>query len=521
MSRSRCLVGALLAAAAVVLVVLAAASAQPRVRGRYGGTLYVGLAAGQPDTLDPTTARTLGASTVFSAICRGLYRIDKDLQVVPDLATALPTISKDKLTYTIPLRKGVVFNDGTPFDAQAVVTSYQRHMTLPTSSVASLLSYVDSVTGSGSSTVVFHLKSRYSPLPTVLNLGIMSPAQLAKLGTNFASNPICVGPFMYDNQVVGDSVTVVKSPYYYDKGDVHFDKIVWKIIPDPAGAAAALRAGDIQVLTAIDSTQVAAVEQASNLKVLTQDALSRSLVRVNLGNKNGVGNLPYLNVGTPLASSPKLRQAFEEALDRSTYNKVVWDGLQRPACGWIPFADKAWYEATSVACTPSDPKDARKLVASSGVANPTVHLLVTPAGQRGAQFIQAAEAAVGINVVVDTTDFATSTDRTVAGDYDAYLVTVSGGSPDPGTMFQGFETSGDRNYMGYSSPRLDLVIRNGFKAMSRQARVRLYRVAQQIIQADRPVIVLTHGIQYAGVSSSVKLGTSSNDFLDYIFGQYV
>ena len=50
---------------------------------------------------------------------------------------------------------------------------------------------------------------------------------------------------------------------------------------------------------------------------------------INLGNKNGVGNLPYTNVGTPLASSPKLRQAFEEAIDRKTLNKVVFGGLVR------------------------------------------------------------------------------------------------------------------------------------------------------------------------------------------------
>ena len=48
---------------------------------------------------------------------------------------------------------------------------------------------------------------------------------------------------------------------------------------------------------------------------------------INIGNKNGVGNLPYANVGTPLASSAKLRQAFEEAIDRNTLNKVVFGGL--------------------------------------------------------------------------------------------------------------------------------------------------------------------------------------------------
>ena len=64
----------------------------------------------------------------------------------------------------------------------------------------------------------------------------MSPTQLAKLGANFGTNPICVGPFMFDHRVVGDSVTVIKSPYYYDQKDVHLDKIVFKAETDAAAA---------------------------------------------------------------------------------------------------------------------------------------------------------------------------------------------------------------------------------------------------------------------------------------------
>ena len=78
------------------------------------------------------------------------------------LAAALPVLSKDKLSYTIQLRKGVQFNDGTPFNAQAVVTTVQRYMTYPGSSRASDFASVDSVTATGPYTVVYHLKARDS-----------------------------------------------------------------------------------------------------------------------------------------------------------------------------------------------------------------------------------------------------------------------------------------------------------------------------------------------------------------------
>jgi peptide/nickel transport system substrate-binding protein len=510
----------LAAAAILALVALASAAAQPTAAGKYGGTLYVGTTSGEPGALDPTTGRTVPATLVYNAICRGLYVVNAKNELVPDLATALPTISADKLTYTVPLRKGVVFNDGTPFNAQAVVTTIHRDQTLPGSRWTSDLSYIDSVAAPDPHTVVFHLKSRFSPLPTVIGVPIMSPTQLQKLGTNFSSNPICVGPYMYDNRVEGDSVTVIKSPYYYDKYVAHFDKIVWKYFSDVVAAATALRAGDIQVLPGIDSTQLASIRQDPDLKVITTDALSRFWIRINIGNRRGIGNLPYQNVGTPLASSPKLRQAFEEAINRTTFNKLVFGGLARPGCTFIPYALTAWYGPTDVPCTPYDPADAKKLVAASGIRNPTVHLLTgnQTTVLRAAQFIQAAEAAVGINLVIDTTDLPTGTERSISGNYDAYIISTTA-DIDPGPNFLSFYTAaGSLNYMGYTNPRLEFVIANSFKATTLKVRQTLYRIAQQIVMNDRPDIVLIHGVTYAGHAANVKLGTTMFD--DYVFGQY-
>ena len=96
---------------------------------RNGGTLVVGLAE-DPDALDPTLARTFVGRIVFAHMCEKLYDLNAKLQIVPQLAAALPQISTDKLTYTIRLRPGIRFNDGTPMNAQAVKASIDRHRTL-------------------------------------------------------------------------------------------------------------------------------------------------------------------------------------------------------------------------------------------------------------------------------------------------------------------------------------------------------------------------------------------------------
>src|SRR5262245_31879074 len=111
--------------AALALGVLGPAAARIGAAPKYGGELVVGLSQGDPATLDPTlTASTaLSVNQILYTMCEPLYDRDSKLRSRPVLAAALPEISRNKLTYTVQLRKGIEFNDGTPFNAQAVVTT--------------------------------------------------------------------------------------------------------------------------------------------------------------------------------------------------------------------------------------------------------------------------------------------------------------------------------------------------------------------------------------------------------------
>ena len=242
---------------------------------------------------------------------------------------------------------------------------------------------------------------------------VLSPTQLAKLGDDFATNPVCVGPFMFDHRVAGDNVTVIKSPYYYDQKRrlPRQDRL-------QADARRGGRGGGAQggrhpgARLRSSPTELPAVQQNSSLRVLQRAQLGWRGIVINIGNKNGVGNLPYTNVGTPLASSAKLRQAFEEAIDRDDAEQ---GRLRRPRPSR---AARRSRRRTPPGTTRrrsrarrTTPQHAKKLVAASGFSNPTVHLLTPNATDqlRLAQFIQAQEAAVGINVVIDSTDAATAT----------------------------------------------------------------------------------------------------------------
>src|SRR4051795_11764550 len=258
----------LLAIGGIALVAVnAATSASKPPALKNGGTLTIGLAE-DPDALDPTLARTFVGRMVFLHMCEKLYDLNRKLEIVPQLAASLPELSSDKKTVTIALRHGIKFNDGTALDAAAVKKSLDRHKTLRGSTRASEISPVTSVDTRGNFTVVLHLSERYSPLTAQLadRAGmIMSPKALDDLGDRFATNPVCVGPFMFKERQAGDHITLEKSPYYYNKKAVHLNSIVFKIIVDPSARAQNLRSHDVDAISALASTELQSVQHDRSL----------------------------------------------------------------------------------------------------------------------------------------------------------------------------------------------------------------------------------------------------------------
>ena len=504
---------AVLALVAACVAALAAAVAAARTTRssadiKNGGTLTIGLAE-EPDALDPTVARTFVGRIVFLAMCEKLYDLDSHLNIVPQLATALPQVSKDKLTYTIKVRKGVKFNDGTAFNAAAVKTTLERDLTLKGSVRASEISPIKSVDAPNATTVVLHLSSPYSPLTAQLadRAGmVLSPKALAAGGT-FAQNPVCVGPFMYKDRVAGDHITLVKSPYYYDKAKVHLASIVYRIMTDPSSRTQALRAGDIQVEDRIQSTDVPTLQKDSTVTVKKAITIGYQGLTINIGNKNGLLK-PYSNVGTDIARSQYIRTAFDAALDRTTINKVVFGGLNQPDC--YPIAPVSpWYKPTTkgLACDlHANVNLAKQLVKASGIANPSVSLMLggtDPVNARLGQVIQSMEDAVGIKVSVTPTQFTTALNRADAGTFDAFAVGWSGRVDPDGNIYGFVATPGTLNDSGFTNSKLDYILNGARKSLSTKSRTTLYRAAMQIIHRQRPLIYLYHPVNYYGVTKKV------------------
>jgi peptide/nickel transport system substrate-binding protein len=497
-----------LAIGAVALAAVAAASFASPPLVKNGGTLTIGLAS-DPDALDPTLARTFVGRIVFMHMCEKLYDIDAQVNIVPELAAAMPKFSTNKKTVMITLRKGIKFNDGSVFDATAVKQSLERHKTLPRSARASELAPVASIDTQGDYTVILHLANRYAPITAQLadrSGMIMSPKALNDLGANFATNPVCVGPFMFKDRVAGDHITLVKSPNYYAKNKVHLDSIVFKIIADPSARSQNLRSHDIDVEDTIPSTELPSIMHDSSLRVIKSVSIGYQGITINIGNKNGL-NKTYENIGTAFAKSADLRQAFELAFDRTLLNHVVFGGTQKPGC--FPFPPQSpYYAATKgIPChLKANVAAAKAAFKRSGATAPVdVHMTTAtdPIAARTGALVQGMEKKVGFNVILDPTEFTTALNRADAGKFEAFVVGWSGRVDPDGNFYQFVNSKGSQNDSGYVNVDVDTATNKARAILDQSKRIAQYHVALKQVLKDLPLIYAYYPINRFGVAKNV------------------
>ena len=509
LTRARSALLALVALGVLALVVATAATSASGPKLKNGGTLTIGLAE-DPDALDPSLARTFVGRIIFLHMCEKLYDLNSKLEIVPQLAASLPTLSADKKTVTIKLRTGIKFNDGTPFNAAAVKKSLERHQQLRGSARASELSPVTGIDTQGNNAVVLHLNDRYSPLTAQLadrSGMVMSPKALDALGDKFATNPVCVGPFQFKERQAGDHITLVKSNDYYNKKNVHLSQIVFKIITDPSARSSNLRAKSIDVEDRIPSTELRAIAGDKSLSIIKATSIGYQGITLNIGNAHGLGK-QYETVNTPIAKSADLRQAFELALDRKVINKVVFGGTTQPDCfPWAPASP--WYQAAKgLPChLTADVSAAKAAFAKAGVRAPvTVKLMIgtDPIAARLGQVIQAMEKPIGFDVELQPTEFTTSLNRADAGNYDTFAIGWSGRIDPDGNFYQFVNTKGSQNDSGYSNATVDRATNNARKAATQQARLVSYRAAIKQILKALPLIYLYHPVNRFGVVNNVS-----------------
>src|SRR6266478_5972793 len=301
----------LAAVAALVALCCGTAAAQ--------STLRIGLAE-DPDVLDPTLARTYVGRIVFASICDKLFDIDAKLNVIPQLALGHDT-SEDGKTVTIKLRPNVKFHDGEKLDAEAAKFSLERHLTMQGSFRKPELAAIDSIEMADPLTIRLHLKTPFSPLIAQLTdrAGMMvSPKAAKEAGDKFGLKPVCAGAYKFVERVQQDRIVVEKFADYWNKDNVHIDRITYLPIVDSTVRLANLKSGGLDLIERLNATDIKEVRADQKLKLVAMPDLSYEGITINVANGDKAKN--------PLGQHAKVRQALELSLDRDAINQVVFNG---------------------------------------------------------------------------------------------------------------------------------------------------------------------------------------------------
>ena len=392
-------------------------------------TLRVGLAE-DPDVLDPTLARTFVGRIVFAAMCDKLFDIDEKLQIVPQLATGYEW-SADNKTLTIRLRTDVTFHDGEKLDAAAVKFNIERHKTMAGSNRSGELRPVTSIDVVDPATVKLNLSAPFTPILAALadRAGMMVSPKAAKAeGANFGAHPVCAGPFRFVERVAQDKISFERYPNYWNKANVHFDKIVYTPIVDATVRLANLRSGQFDVIERVAPSDIDKIKGDRILNIARITEIGYQGITINVGKSEQAQK-------NPLGKDAKVREAFELALDRAGIVQVVMDNEATVGNQWV--APNNAYYAKNVPVPRRDIARAKALLKEAGVPNPTF-TLVTPTtsdAQRLALVIQAMTREAGFNVKIQATEFATSLNMADKGDFEAYVLAWSGRADPDGNLY--------------------------------------------------------------------------------------
>jgi peptide/nickel transport system substrate-binding protein len=449
-------------------------------------TLRIGLAE-DPDVLDPSLARTYVGRIVFAAFCDKLFDIDAKLNVVPQLALSHET-SADGKTVTIKLRPGVKFHDGEPFNAEAAKFSLERHLTVAGSFRKPELAAIDHIDVVDPLTIKIALKSPFSPLIAALTdrAGMMVSPKAAKAeGDKFGLHPVCAGPYKFVERVQQDRIVFEKFQDYWDKANVHIDRVVFLPIVDATVRLANLKSGGLDLIERVLATDIKDVRADKNLKLATALELGYQGIDINVGKGDAAKG--------PLGQSAKVRQALELAIDRTALNQVVFNGEFVAGNQWVSPENPYYQKAFPV--PQRDVAKAKALLKEAGVTAPFDVDFMVPKGaetQAVAEVVQAMAAEVGINMKIRVTEFATSLKQAEQGNYQAFMLAWSGRTDPDGNTYIFFKTDAPQNYMGYKNPDVDRLLDEARVPSDFAARKAIYEKITKLALADVPKIYLYH-----------------------------
>jgi peptide/nickel transport system substrate-binding protein len=465
--------------------------------------LIIGIGT-DADTLLPYDQTTTLMQNMADLIYDSYLYQDPDGKLHPRLATGYE-VSPDGLTYTIHLRKGVKFSDGTDFNADAAKAAWDNIFN-PKARVPLrfAVGMVKECVKIDDYTIQLKLKYPFAPLAPSIAMSLMSPispAALKKYGEDIRQHPTGAGPYILDKWVKGDRIEMVRNENYWGEKPT-VAKIIWKIVPEAATREAMLRAGQIDICYKPLPSNVAALK--ADPKITVEMPLDTRTIFMGLNCQKGV------------TTNKKVRQAFNYAVDKKAIVKKILFGTAEPMDG--PVSPKVFGYFKMDKQYDYNPEKAKQLLKEANFDFSKTISMRTPQGRylfdkQVSEAIQAYFQAIGVKAELRTYDWPTYVAGLLKPLKETELeVFLLGWGPlildaDMGLYGQFTCEVNPPKGLGaafYCNPEYDKIMKASREEQDPQKRLALLKQASQIVWDDAPWLWLHVEKFVIAYSSKIK-----------------
>ncbi|MEX2542906.1 MAG: ABC transporter substrate-binding protein [Trueperaceae bacterium] len=405
-----------------------------------------------------------------------LYTFDEQMQPQPDLVES-ESVSEDGTTWTLQLRPGVTFHDGTPLTAESVKFTIE-HMRESNCEQRVLYEQIEDVRVDSETQITLVTSEVYPALRNNLahpDAAILSQPAVESLGDEFGQRPVGSGPYSFVEWVTGDRIAVTRNADYYG-GEPHFENINFLFIGDATTRALMIDSGQADVALRVLPSDVERLEANEELTV----------ERVN-----GRNMIFPFNVTEPPFDQQAVRLAANYAVNKQAIIDRVLFGAGVPAQSLVETVQYA----TSVGFYEYDPERARELLDEAGAVGAQITML-SPVG-RYPQDSEAAQAVAGylreVGFDVDLqaiSDWPSYVERVESGDFSLFMLGWGGSTGDPDNSFRRTLSTPFAGRLwnpgGYSNPEADRLLNEGANEFDTERRAEVYEEFQRIVWEDAP-----------------------------------
>lgn len=431
--------------------------------------------------IDPHIATAFSSHRRVDLLYNKLVRIDENLSIVPDLAESWET--PNNVTYVFKLRRGVKFHNGRELTSADVKYSLQRILDPKTGSPGR--SYISTVTAIDTPDPYTVKLTLSGPLPSLLdglasnNCAIVAK-EVVEANGNLQKVDGGTGPFMLAQWVPDNSMTLVKSPSYFEKGVPASDRVIFRVIPEQASLFAGVKSGQIQLATINEGAIVRQAMKDKGVVVLRKPGINLRIFSFNTSRK------PFDDL--------RVRQAFALALGREEIIATAEFGSAMPS-GPLPVAVTQWaLPPTKLPFPSQDFAAAKKLLADAGYPRGfSFKIVCSPTYEGGLAVAQVAQEQlkkIGVTAELEVLEWGVYIDRWVKRDFDT-MIELRGGSAEPDRFFyRTFYSTGGVNNFLFKDPEVDRLLDEG-RALTKEAeRKVVYDKVQALLVERAPAVFL-------------------------------